>query len=176
MATFFTLWVECIDAESLDSFDSHFSGLTHDLFTGRTITWKSETGGTPTSIEFRSGELSSMGIRTVQDAIETTEAGLRLYHHLLSAPDFRFARLAWEAWTVPMEELGGYIEKSDDGSNLPIQCVIDNALWEQLSRPRNMRPFRPGYYWSRYRGETYHPLGSNDHPELFRLNHELLPR
>ncbi len=58
---------------------------------------------------------------------------------------------------------------------LQIQCVIDQALYEQLGRPAFCYPFRDGYWWTRYRGEEYHPLYSNDQPQLNELCRAIFP-
>ncbi len=100
---------------------------------------------------------------------------MHLYHHLLSAPPFRYARLDLEAANIPMNELKDYISVYPDGQrDLSIPCVVDDHLLEELGNPPGFRKFRDGYSWIPYRGESYRPLGSNDFPELLRLYKSLL--
>jgi len=88
MAIIFELWAECYTEQDTQDFGSHFDGLQHTLITtGRVIYWgvnrhRSWTNGIPMAISVASDELSNYGVRSLTDAIETTEAGLRLYKHL----------------------------------------------------------------------------------------------
>ena len=183
MAIGFELYAEFKNQGSAERFIGHFQGLRHTLLNGRTISWTAfgpfgAKHASSVSVSFYSPDLGRRGIRCLQDALESTEAGLRLYHHLLSAPEFRYARVDWEAENIPLIDLHEYIDHfGEDGSHLVMRlsCVIDEALFEELGRPTNMRPFRPGYYWNPYRGESYRPLGSIDQPELWQLRAELLP-
>ena len=104
MAIIFGLWAECRDAAAARQFAGHFAGLKHTLLTGRTISWAAEPGTADDpdwSVSVMSFDLGRRGICTLQDALETTEAGLRLHHHLLSAPDFRYACVGIEPWGAP---------------------------------------------------------------------------
>jgi len=122
-------------------------------------------------------DLSRSGVRSVQDAVESTECGLRLYHHLKSCPVFEFARVGWEVEMVTMLDLKEYIEPMGDTGELycHLQCVISCNLYEQLERPKFFREFLPGYVWNTYCGEKYHPLLSSDQEELNETYRELFP-
>jgi len=179
MAIIFELWAECRNKETTYLFANHFDGLEHKLLTGRTIKWVAQVMKPPSyplAVIVSSADLSSYGVRTMQDALETTEAGLHLYHHLKTAPDFRFVRVAWEAGILPITELSEYVDIAANGErHLRLECVVDNELFKQLGSPRFFHQFRNGYWWNRYRGETYRPLYSNDQPELNELCRQLLP-
>ena len=179
MAIIFELWAECADLEGTTHLAAHFQELRHTLLNGRTIIWKAEVVGPPSypsGVRVYSPDLSSSHIRNLQDALEVTEAGLRLYVHLKAAPEFSFARVAWEAENIPMAELRDYLNFQDDGgSTLDLECVVDDALYKSLGSPRFYRPFRDGYWWYPYRGESYRPLYSIDQKELNELCRRLLP-
>ena len=177
MAIVFELWAECATDADCENLVKHFDGFKADLLTGRTIFFHA---GHPyhwkTSMCVSSRDLSNAGVRNILDAIETTEAGLRLYHHLKSGPPFRFARVAWEASLIPMAELNEYVAPLLPAEcRLEIECVMDDALYRQLGSPAWCFPFRQGYWWTRYRGERYLPLGSNDQPALDNLRSSLFP-
>ena len=179
MALIFELWAECRDSQGLSRLAEHFCGVSHTLLSGRTIAWAPAIVGPPHYVPGLSvcmPGLSNRGVRTVSDALEVTEAGLRAYHHLLGAPPFCYARVEWEAANIPMSDLPDFVSTLATGERrLSLSCVTDSALWEELGRPMDFTPFRPGYVWRPYGGESYRPLGSNDHPELWRLRNELFP-
>src|SRR5262249_53535816 len=123
-----------------------------------------------------SRDLSNTGVHSVESALETTEAGLRLYQRLKTAPPFRFARAAWEAGNVPARDLPDYMTTYGEGKRrLDVDCVLDEALYRSLGSPEFCYPFRDGYWWTRYRGETYRPLYSSDQGPLNGLCRELFP-
>lgn len=179
MAIIFEFCIECEDDSKSQDMVRHFAGLKHKLLTGRTISWDvglEKPFGTYSVVIASSRDLSRYGVRTVQDAVETTEAGLRLYHHLLSAPAFRYAHSGWDGANIPMNELAEYVDVHATGQRyLSVDCVIDEALWEELGKPSGISIFKPGYRWHPYGGETYRPLGSGGQPELWSLRKELLP-
>ena len=179
MAHIFQLWAECKNEESTKRFVDYFRGLEHKLLTGRTIRWTVEVTEPPSytpAVVVWSTDLSRYGVRTLQDALEATEAGLRLYHHLKTAPEFRFARVAWEADCLPMADLPEFVEvTTNDGCRLSLKCVVDDELYTHLGSPKFYDEFRPGYWWNRYKGESYRPLYSNDQQELNELCRQLLP-
>jgi hypothetical protein len=178
MAIVFMLWAECRSADTIRNLSSHFGGLKYAQLDGREITWRVDV---PTRSDGRhsmavwSEGLSARGVRTVQDAVESSEAGLRLYHHLVAAPPFSYARVGWDADTIEMADLSEYLEAQDGRKYLPLQCVLEETLFNELGRPDGCSLFRPGYRWRPYRGEEYQPLGSNDFPELLRLQQRLFP-
>ena len=179
MAIIYELWAECKDEESIQRLADHFSGLTFTLLNGRMINWgvgveKSSVDAYALTVSSRN--LSSSGVRNLSDALETTESGFRLYAHLKKAPEFRFARVAWEAENIPMAELTDYVETAADGDRyLSLECVVDEELYQHLGSPKLFHSFREGYWWNRYRGESYQPLYSNDQPALNELCRQLLP-
>ena len=77
---------------------------------------------------------------------------------------------------VPMADLRHYLAPMLPGEcRLEIECVVDDALYRQLGSPKFCVPFRQGYWWTRYQGERYLPLGSNDQPALNELRLSLFP-
>jgi hypothetical protein len=171
MAIIFEMWAECATEPECEKLIKHFDGLKADLLSGRSISFRA---GHPhsegMSMRVWSPDLSKAGVRTLQDALETTESGLRLYRHLKDGPSFRFARVAWEAGLIPMAELSDYLAPMMPGEcRLEIECVVDDALYRQLGSPNFCFPFRDGYWWTRYRGERYLPLHSNDQRALDEL-------
>lgn len=108
--------------------------------------------------------------------LETTEAGLRLYAHLKTGPPFTFARVAWEAANVPASDLGEYLIRLPNGAcRLDLECVLSDDLYIKLGSPEACHPFRPEYWWTRYTGERYQPLYSNDQVALNALCRQLFP-
>ncbi|HVN20003.1 MAG TPA: hypothetical protein VMU05_14555 [Dongiaceae bacterium] len=177
MAIVFELWAECATEEEREVLIKHFDGFTVDLLTRRTISFHA---GHPypwkTSMTVSSRDLSNAGVRTLDDAIETTEVGLQLYHHLKKGPPFRFARAAWEASLIPMAELNKYVAPLLPGEcRLELECVLDDALYKQFGSPKWFFPFREGYWWNRYSGEQYKPLYSSDQAALNKLGRSLFP-
>ncbi len=179
MAIVFELWAETRDEESLDAVAYHFSDLTFRLHTGATIRWQANRVGAPhypPAVVVGTRDLSSSGVRSVKDALECTEAGLHLYSHLKMAPAFTYARVDWDPECVPLCELQDYLDHYPDGScSLPLSCVLADDVYRGLGSPKHFEPFRDGYVWHRYRGETYRPLYSNDQSDLNAICRELFP-
>jgi hypothetical protein len=171
------MWAECRTEAACAALMKHFSDLEMALLTGRTASWNAAVEpGQVAAMTVSSSELSRRGIRTVQDVLEATECGIRLYHHLKAGPQFRFARVAWEASNMPAAELGQYVTRQPDGpSNLDLQCVLHDELYQQLGSPAGFVSFRDGYWWRRYMGERYSPLYSNDQRRLNDLCRALFP-
>jgi len=179
VAIIFELWAECADRRACEMFASHFHGLVFDLQTGTRIQWQAAVEELPPDVVgvcAWAPELSRSHVRSVEDALEATEAGLRLYKHLTTAPPFRFARIDWEARNIPVRDLKDFVESLDTTERrLGIECVLDDELYEALGAPKFCYPFREGYRWTRYRGEIYRPLYSNDQPTLNELCRRLFP-
>ena len=178
----FEIWVECNDAEEAERQAQHFTGLHFRLLSDLDVTWQLETN--PKHLDYvqaygvalRSPQLSRAGIRTVQDAVDMSECGVRLYHHLLTAPDFLFARVALEPTLIPSAELSDYFELQASGFHTcGFSCVLSQQLAHRFEPLRFFGEFRPGYVWNGYRGEEYRPLGSNDNQQLYPLYRQLLP-
>jgi len=179
MAINFGLWAECKDEESTQLLARHFTGLEDTLLNGRTIGWAVEVFRPPVDplgVDVETGGVSCYGVRTVQDVLDATEAGLHLYKHLKDAPAFRFARVGWQPASLTMDDLPDYVEQWATGERrLLVECVIDEELYRQLGSPIFCYPFRDGYWWTRYSGESYRPLYSNDQCELNGLCRKLFP-
>ena len=173
----FEMWAECTTGAACAALVQHFSGLEMALLTDRTASWNASVEpGQVVAMTVSSNQLSRRGVRIVQDAVEATECGIRLYHHLKAGPQFRFARVAWEASNIPASELGEYIIRQPDGqSSLDLQCVLNDELYRQLGCPAGFVSFRDGYWWRRYMGERYSPLYSNDQRCLNDLCRALFP-
>jgi hypothetical protein len=54
-------------------------------------------------------------------------------------------------------------------------ATTEAGLHERLGSPLFCYPFRPGYGWTRYSGETYRPLYSNDEEGLNERCRSLFP-
>jgi len=176
VAIIFQMWAECSTEAECAALTEHFDGLHMELLNGRTISWKADQAHLPTAMVASSRELSDRGVRTLEDALEATESGIRLYHHLKSGPSFRFARVAWDAENIPLAELSEYVEPCMPGECLlEIQCALDESLYRQLGSPQSCFPFRPGYWWTRYFGERYLPLYGADQTHLNDLCRSLFP-
>ena len=177
MALIFQLWLEGRDQYGNERLADYFDGMEMAVM-GRRIGWAAELTdrlGVP-GVAVWSPDLSRFGVRTIHDALETTEAGLRLHHRLLGAPDFRFARVDWEAENIPAIDVSEYVELDMQGErHLDLQCVMDNEFFQQLGHPVAFRSFRDGYLWRPYLGETYRPLYSQDQVALNNVCQELFP-
>lgn len=178
----FELWVECSNVEEAERQAQHFTGLGFTLLSGLAVTWQLEIN--PRHLEYvkafgvtlRSPQLSRYGVRTVQDAVDMSESGVRLYHHLLTAPEFLFARAALELTLIPSAELDDFFELQAGGFHTcGFSCVLSQQLAQRFEPLRFFNEFRPGYVWNGYHGEEYRPLGSSDNPRLLILRQELLP-
>ncbi|WP_417392080.1 hypothetical protein [Gimesia sp.] len=186
MAIIFDLYIECTTSEELAEIKSHFSNLTLELQTGKITHWEFASDQDFQASEgvhacsLSSPQLSDWAVQTVSDAIECTEAGIRLYQHLHQGPDFQFARVAWEASLIEVNSLEDFLDYYSCGKSeecrLSIQCVFTEALFEKLGKPKFCKAFRPGYVWTGYRGEEYRPLWSNDQKELNDLYREYFPQ
>src|ERR1041385_2298254 len=177
MAIIFEMWAECGTEQDCLALVKHFNGVQCTLLSGLTISWQAAVANwLPTGMTVWAPELSRSGVRTLQDAVNTTEVGLHWYHHLKTGPAFRFARVAWEAENIPLSDLKDYVAPMMPGEcRFEVKCVLDETLYEELGSPQFCFPFRDGYRWTRYWGEQYMPLGSNDQAELNQLERSLFP-
>ncbi len=94
--------------------------------------------------------LSTSGVRGPEDARQMTEVGFLLYEKLQSAPPYRFASVAIEAFVFrDVEDLPAILlpHSSSDG------LVLSESLWMSFGQPAIFVPFAPGYRWRPYRGE-----------------------
>jgi hypothetical protein len=176
LAIVFELSAECSGTNDCAALVKHFHGLQMTLLTGRTISWKASEVDHSTAMSAHSPDLSMYGVRTLQDALELTESGIRLYHHLKNGPAFRFARVALEAGLVELAELRHWVAPMADGEcRFEIECAVDESLCREMGSPQFCYPFRDGYWWTRYRGEQYLPVYSRDQNELNALCRSLFP-
>ena len=176
MAIVFELSAECAGTSDCIALVKHFDGLQMTLLTGRTISWKASEVDRSAAMCAHSPDLSTYGVRTLQDALELSESGLRLYHHLKNGPAFRFARVALEAGLVELSELRHWVAPMAKGEcRFEIECAVDDSLYRELGSPQFCYGFRDGYWWTRYLGERYLPLYSNDQNELTALRRSLFP-
>ena len=178
MAIIFELFIECEIPASADAIAAHFSGLKHTLLSGKTIYWSvtREEGSPAYGLSVSSMELSTHGINTLQDAIEITEAGLYLLHHLKSAPPFRYARADLEASLIWSADLTDFFRTDAQGHQITsLECVFEEKLYEQLGRPASFVAFRPGYWWRQFSGATYRPLWAGDQQPLRDICRRLFP-
>ncbi len=182
MSIVFELYIECFNKVDAEKMASYFSNVTFKLLSGvtasTTVTEQpSESGAFGVVVFPNVGGLR--GIRTLQDALDCTEAGLRLYKYLQGGPDFDFAHVGLEAENISMAGLQDYLHPLVIAEGeivwMDFQCVVNDRLYEKLGRPKYFHQFRPGYMWNRYYGEKYSPLFSNDQGDLNSLCQQLLP-
>ncbi len=181
MSIVFELYVECLEKSDAENIASYFSNVTFKLLSGVAVSMKitqqvGSSGAFGVVVFPNVGGLR--GIRSLQDALDCTEAGLRLYKHLQEAPKFDFAHVGIEAEQTSIADLPNYIHpigSSEDEVWMDFQCVLSNHLYEQLRHPKYFREFRPGYLWNRYDGERYSPLFSEDQEDLNFVCKQLFP-
>lgn len=177
MAIIFELWIECETKEQTEAQAQHFEGLSFTLLSGLEVSWQlvvEEIVSGTSGISLWSHQLSAYGVRTVQDAVDMSECGIPLCHHLLSAPEFLFARVAVESH-IPAQQLTEFFTTGPDGFRTTrLDCILHDTLAQELGPLRFFRQFRPGYVWNDYSGVDYRPLGSNDNEQLWQLKKELL--
>ena len=176
----FSLWAECESEASLNELKVHFSNFQHTFLTGRTLAFSAVILNEEVlGLSVGSTQLckNGRGIESLNDALEVTEAGIVLYHRLQTAPDFRFAHVDWNADLKTSEGLSESVEIMDDGRRwMSFRCAVNDELYKQIGTPASFWQFREGYWWRKYRGETYMPLFSSDQKELLELSERLLPK
>lgn len=176
----FGLWAECENEASLEILKTHFDGLQHTLLTGRSISFRASIEVEDVrGLYVSSAQIcaNGRGIENLNDALEVTETGIVLYYYLKTAPDFRFAHVDWSADRTTSESLSESVEIMPDGKRwMNFRCAVNDKLYKQLGSPASFWRFREGYWWRKYRGETYMPLFSTDQEELLSLSERLLPK
>lgn len=175
----FGLWAECDDEIGLGKLREHFHEQKFKLLKGREIRFhaaveNSDVLGLNVSPSIYG---SGRGIESLQEALEATEAGIFLYHHLRSAPDFKFAYIGWNADASTSLDLTEDVTAWKDGRlGWPgCECVLNDELYKELGSPVPFWQFRKGYWWQKYSGEKYTPLHSSDQESLNELCERLLP-
>lgn len=181
MAIIYELWAECKDEISLQKLKTHFDGLEHTLLTGSTVRFRADIESPYSEAQgicVWSPQIcpNGRGVENLKDSLEATEAGMFLYYHLKSAPDFRFAHIGWNAENITTVDLSDFFETTTDGkTQTNLYCVLDDELYKQLGSPVFFWKFREGYWWRKFRGVNYEPLFSADQKELRKLCQQLLP-
>jgi hypothetical protein len=177
VAIVFEMWAECATEDDCAALVAHFNGMRMTFLSGRSAAWEAHRSPEiPTGMVVWSRDLSRWGPRSLSDVLESTEAGIRLYHHLKSAPPFRFARVAWEAELIPLADVHESVTPLPDGTcSLNLISVLEESCYRQLGSPNGWSPFRAGYFWNRYGGEQYRPLFSSDQNALGDLCLSLFP-
>ena len=194
---FFSLWLECERPDQVEPLANHFEGLTFQLFSGREVEWSTYTPNHRTknpqfqNIHFMN---QAAGINFVlvaspqfrkltdapQDRIDMTEAGIRLFKRLQSAPDFFYARVDINTCNIQSSDIDDFMERDADGVKLfpyIYSCVFSEEFAAGFAplEETSYSTFRPGYIWAGYRGETLVPLRSGGTPKLAQLYRELFP-
>ena len=108
MGIIFELYVECFEKTDAEQVAAHFAGLKFDLLTGTVAAWETDQDlhlRDTFGLTVYSHNLTASGIRNLQDALETTESGLRLYQHLQKGPNFEFAHVGIEAEQTSIADL-----------------------------------------------------------------------
>lgn len=165
-AILYYLAAECEDSpQACERFAEHFSNLKSRVCGDIEIHWRSETRHPyvyvlPDEISVTNGS----GPHSFLHAAQLTEAGFRLYRHLLDAPDFIFALYGLE---VDRYEHADILEEMlcGDGLHLPDGLIISKSLWLEAGKPKNLRGFRDGFYWTPYNGESINPKDVGENSE-----------
>lgn len=77
---------------------------------------------------------------------------------------------------VQLAELSDCVAPMENGEcRFEIECAVDESVYRQLGSLQCCYPFRDGYLWTRYHGEQYRPLYSNDQIELNTVCKFLFP-
>ena len=183
MALPFEFCIECgANKQDAELMLLHFSQLSFQLLTETICEFNLslwQDGSQNWWCEMHPKNLTNSGVRTVKDAVELSEVGLRLYHRLLTAPNFRIALIGFDVgdmWSI--SELRNYINHFHDGSkSLRFRgLVLRKNVWEELGMPEAFwSRFKVGYIWQSYEGETYNPVRAADGfgEELYLLQEQL---
>ena len=94
--------------------------------------------------------LSKSGVCSNNDARQMMEAAKYLYSLLKTAPDFRYAIVGVEVEFFRYESEINELDDVDYGG-----VVLSMEFWDKVGKPEHFIPFREGYYWRPYIGETY---------------------
>lgn len=189
MAWLYCLSTECgADKNRAEVFAKHFEGLSFELITGKT---------SMCSVAIHSDEENNWWVDVVpnnitgscgsslNDAIEVSELGFRLYKHLKLAPQFRFALFGCEVEEFRLySELANDVATYRDGrtefNNHPgfSGLVLSHELWEELGKPIAFPPFTDKYRWRPYAGQDHSVIFDNEDYGrlLYKLRDELYPK
>jgi hypothetical protein len=169
MAWIFSLSAECgSNKHQAELFAKHFDGLSFGLITGKSSTCHSNVQkgheGNWWAVVCPDN-ISRSGNSTLDDAIDFSELGFRLYKRLMSAPSFRFALVGCEvdefrSYSELLDDVGTY---SDGHRELTYfdGLVLREDVWKELGMPLGFLPFSEEHRWKPYWGTSYSPLGDN---------------
>ncbi len=153
MAWLFELGVECGESyDAMKAIEDHFAGQIIFLSNGKAV---------PCRCYRRCNWISVLPVGVIMGAPEAiaelctprlaSEIGSHLYDRLRTAPPFRFALVGWEA-----SNCREYEELDEDIINRNFHgLVIAEEIWARFDRPPIFSPFRPGYVWRPYLGESF---------------------
>jgi len=161
----FSLSAECgSNQQDAEHFAGHFRGHSMELITGKVSTLHATVHCDEESnwwAVIEPDKVSRSGVATLDDAVELSELGFRLYALLMSAPDYRFALVGVEVDdSNTYEELLGQVATYSSGKRIVPNfegLVLSNELWQEMGRPLAFFPFGERYRWNPYRGEDYSP-------------------
>lgn len=175
MAHIFEMCACCNTDEDTQRFIRHFDGMSYTAITGLEITCVAGLAihENPPYVSVVSMQLGRYGRACEQDIIERDELDIRLFHRLLTAPDFRFAL------TGEDPDPGLCVEKLDTGERVVTSFapyVMSRECWLDLGSPTNdFRQFRPGYLTSFPDREWSEFLDQYGNEQLRRIYQELPP-
>jgi hypothetical protein len=158
MAMLFGLQIECGQESAARAMAAHFLGVALVLPDGLALrcessAWRDVEGNWWVSAAPPGASASGIPGRDVPElrkADRMTQIGFLLYDSLRAAPDFRYALAGVEA-----SEFRYFSELNMDLVDLDFPgLVLCDAIWAQLNRAEVFQPFRPGYVWRPYQGET----------------------
>lgn len=181
MGVIFGLSVECgSDRKQAELFAAHFQSLSFELITGKISTFSTEIYQDDEAnwwVDSWPSNISVSGLcNSVEDAIDFSEAGFRMYAHLLLAPPFRFALVGVEVFQfITYSELINVLEinhQNNKENPFPLWegFVIHETILEKFGHPRSFLPFGNSYQWMQYNGERYSPLeGIHEYAKKLRI-------
>jgi len=163
MAYVYSLSTECgPDKSKAELFASHFLDLSFELVTGHVS--RCSVAVHPDEehnwwVDVYPDHITRTGGSSLQDAIEVSEVGFRLYGRLRSAPQFRYSLFGCEVSEFRLySELADEISVRRDGSrqfdnsSAYDGLVLNLEVWESLGRPIAFFPFADNYRWRLYPG------------------------
>ena len=189
MAWVYSLSAECgSDKNQAEIFAEHFKDLSFELLTGKTSVCSVNVHSNAESNWWAAifpDNITRSDSSGLTDAIEISEVGFRLYKHLKSAPQFRFALFGCEVEEFRLHsELANDVAVYRDGR---IQfnnhsafdgLVLSLEIWEELGKPVAFFHFMGNYRWRLYKGKD-HSVISDDEKHgrrLKELQNELYPK
>ena len=166
MAYIFELAAECgPDRQQAEMFETFFRNFSFELITGKVSVCYTEISQDQELnwwVEVVPSSITPGGIASsLEDAIDFSESGFRLYTQLLSAPPFRFALVDVE---ISMFISYSALLNIDTQKPFPLTYdgfVLDERIWKELGQPKSFSSFGNSHKWRQYRGHRYSPLEGN---------------